>query len=141
MNPFSRWQLSLNQKQRRSLVVRLFCICLLSIGIFICIPMVNSPSVSAQSINTINGQITNLRSRINRLEQTVRNLNRSNSPNVIKNQPPTNNTNTGNPPVIDGQAIGRSDPLFERLATLIIELKEDVKNLDRRITNIEQKTK
>ena len=49
------------------------------------------------------------------------------------------NNSGGNPPVVNGQAIGRSDPLYERLATLLIELKEDVKNLDRRLVDLENK--
>jgi hypothetical protein len=50
--------------------------------------------------------------------------------------PPT----TVNPPVVNGEAIGTSDPLYQRLATLVIELKEDVKSIDRRLSKIEKQT-
>ena len=42
--------------------------------------------------------------------------------------------------MVNGQAIGNSDPLYERFATLLIELKEDVRNIDQRLTKIEQQS-
>jgi hypothetical protein len=36
--------------------------------------------------------------------------------------------------------VGRSDPLFERLATLVIELKEDFKKLEQRVQVLEKET-
>ncbi len=30
--------------------------------------------------------------------------------------------------IVNGEVVGESDPLFQRLATLVIELKEDLKN-------------
>ncbi|HHP7230465.1 MAG TPA: hypothetical protein ACFCUY_06360 [Xenococcaceae cyanobacterium] len=99
--------------------------------------------VHAQSITGINAEISSLRSRINRLESEVRNLSRAipgSSPVTPRNLPERElpPTTIENPPAIDGNVVGRSDPLFERLATLVIELKEDVRNLDRRLTALEE---
>ena len=102
----------------------------------------NSSLVKAQSITGLNAEISSLRSRINRLESDVRNLSRAiNSNRNLPNIPPRESPSSriDNPPAIDNTVVGRSDPLFQRLATLVIELKEDVKNLDQRLTVIEQR--
>ena len=107
-----------------------------------------SPTAStllAQSNLNLQSDIISLRARISRLEQEVNRLRSSAispSPQSIKPKQPTPNpaprSTIINPPVVDGRAIGNSDPLYERLATLLIELKEDVRDLDRRLTEIEQ---
>lgn len=115
-------------------------ISLLSVAsVFILIQPIAPPQVSAQSITGINAELSSLRTRINRLEGEVARLRqsrRSNLPDSSKSQPAPR---LGNPPVVDGEAIGPSDPLYERLATLLIELKEDVRNIDRRLAEVEQK--
>ncbi len=102
----------------------------------------NHSVVQAQSISSLNGEIINLRTRINRLESDLSFLKRSipsnrNIPNTPTRESPSSTIN--NPPTINNTVVGRSDPLFQRLATLVIELKEDVKNLDRRLKEIETK--
>lgn len=102
----------------------------------------NHSVVQAQSISSLNGEIINLRTRINRLESDLSFLKRSipsnrNIPNTPTRESPSSTIN--NPPAINNTVVGRSDPLFQRLATLVIELKEDVKNLDRRLKEIETK--
>ena len=95
--------------------------------------------VVAQSNALTNAEVSNLRTRVNRLEQEVNRLSNFNSRNNISPPPPQQTPrNTGNPPIVNGRAIGRSDPLYERLATLLVELKEDVRDLDRRIAEIEK---
>jgi hypothetical protein len=42
--------------------------------------------------------------------------------------------------IVEGEVVGRSDPLFERLATLVIELKEDFQKLERRVQVLEKET-
>lgn len=101
----------------------------------------NYSIVQAQSITGLNAEISSLRSRINRLESEVRSLSRSTSSNRnVRNIPqreyPSSTIN--NPPAINNTVVGRSDPLFQRLATLVIELKEDVRDLDQRLTAIEE---
>ncbi len=97
-------------------------------------------NVKAQSTAGIDFDLLNLRNRVNRLEGEVRSFNQPNYLRKTTTPNPTQSPNNlGNPPMINGQAIGRSDPLFERLATLLIELKEDVRNIDKRLTSLEKK--
>lgn len=100
--------------------------------------------VKAQSISTLNAEIIGLRTKVNRLESDVRNLRRSigsnrSTPNIPQREVPSSTIN--NPPAIDNTVVGRSDPLFQRLATLVIELKEEVRNLDQRLDTLEAKQK
>lgn len=113
------------------------------IFLIICLILILNKPVFSQSITGINAEVSSLRTRISRLEAEVRNLQRTNfnsAPGIPKTIPETeNNTNpTNNPPTINNRAVGRSDPLFERLATLVVELKEDVQNLDTRLKKLEQ---
>ncbi len=122
------------------LLFNLLLIVLLSLTLVVS----SNPLVKAQSITGIRSEITSLRARVNRLESEVRNLSRSNTsnrtaPNISQRELPSSTIN--NPPIINNRAVGRSDPLFERLATLVIELKEDVRNLDQRLTAIEKMQK
>ena len=104
----------------------------------------NNNLVKAQSISTLNAEIIGLRTKVNRLESDVRNLRRSigsnrSTPNIRQREVPSSTIN--NPPAIDNTVVGRSDPLFQRLATLVIELKEEVRNLDQRLDTLEAKQK
>jgi hypothetical protein len=117
--------------------------CLLILTIFIGINLSHYQTVLAQSSTEFRAEISSLRTRISRLENEVRRLSQITSRSTP--QPSRNLTektplssNFGNPPIINGQPVGRSDPMFKRLATLLIELKEDVKNLDKRLTKVEQ---
>ena len=125
---------------------RLSKICLgLFLSIAICWSIAIARPSPAQTDFNLKSDIISLQSRISRLEQEVNRLrSNSRSPNRTNNNrvkqpdaPSCQNCNSGNPPVVNGQAIGRSDPLYEKLATLLIELKEDVKDLDRRLSNVE----
>ena len=99
----------------------------------------NYPIVQAQSITGLNADISSLRSRINRLESEVRSLSRSTSSNRnVRNIREYPSSTINNPPAINNTVVGRSDPLFQRLANLVIELKEDVRDLDQRLTAIEK---
>ncbi|GAB4550198.1 MAG: hypothetical protein Tsb0014_44770 [Pleurocapsa sp.] len=125
--------------QWRSAIAKFGLSCLLVTIIFISLQFVHNHPVSAQSTATMNAEISNLRTRINRLEQEVNRLNNLTQRNNIATPSQTKVIpNTGNPPTVDGRAIGRSDPLYQRLATLVVELKEDIQNLDKRLTKIEQ---
>ena len=132
-------------KSKRRLVGQ---ICLVfSFAIAICLFIAIARPSLAQADFKLQSDIISLKARISRLEQEVNRLrsdlrspNRSNNNRVERPTPPSrSHYNSGNPPVVDG-AIGRSDPLYERLATLIVELKEDVKNLDRRLSDLEHKS-
>ncbi|MBR8826908.1 MAG: hypothetical protein DSM107014_03215 [Gomphosphaeria aponina SAG 52.96 = DSM 107014] len=86
-------------------------------------------SVAAQSNSTLASEINGLRTRVTQLETETRSLRQliaqQNGQNYVP--PPGNNTQ-----------IGASDPMFERLATLVIELKERVVELEKRLEEIEK---
>ena len=127
--------------KRRAFALKVGLSCLL-VGILISF-QINSNSVSAQS-PFINSEINSLKARITRLEQEV---NRLRNPNFNirprASQPPKTDPlppatpPQNNPPVVDGQGIGPSNPFYERLATLLIELKEDVRNIEQRLEQVE----
>ena len=102
----------------------------------ISLTIISSTNLQAvsQSTTSLNAEISSLRSRVNRLESEIRRLSRANNlPSPRASNLPRNNA----PSDINGNLIGSSDPLFERFATLLIELKEDVRNLNQRLTEVE----
>ena len=87
---------------------------------------------------TSSPEVLNLRTRVRLLETEVRRLRRSTGrsepyqPGQLLPDP------TPTPPqIVDGQAIGRTDPMFQRLATLVIELKEQIAGLEERLSQVE----
>jgi hypothetical protein len=124
------------------------CLSFLLIGSIYLILPVDRPLLAESDLSLIS-DITALESRINRLEQEVNYLrsrsSNSSSQSLELNPPQPKQPNSGttivNPPVINGQAIGRTDPLYSRLATLLIELRDEVNNLDRRLTAVEKTEK
>lgn len=88
--------------------------------------------INAQPIRTT--EINNLNNRIRQLESEVHRLQRSNR---TPSPATTGSSGSLSPQVIDGELVGRSDPLTERLATLLIELKEQVRALEQRVTQLE----
>ncbi len=78
----------------------------------------------------------NLKREIRQLEAEIRRLNQLNR--RSNSLTPTPRSNLNNTPMVNNQPVGSSDPMFQRLANLLIELKEDVKKLDERMTKIEQ---
>lgn len=115
---------------RRS-IVKLCFVLLLSLIVGIVFQITYTKAVSAQSITSLSSEISRLRTRVNQLESEVRNLSRS--------MPRTTQPRQVSPPrTIDrGSTVELSDPMFQRLATLVIELKEQVKDLDKRVKKIE----
>ncbi len=88
--------------------------------------------VSASVENRLRGDINRLRARVSRLESAITNLRQDSNNNY--NTPDYNPS----PQIVDGELIGRSDPLFERLSTLVIELKERVMDLEKRMNQLEK---
>ena len=88
--------------------------------------------VSASVENRLRGEINCLQARVSRLESAVTNLRQGSNNN--NNSPPLNSS----PQIVDGEIIGRSDPLFERLSTLVIDLKERVMGLEKRMNQLER---
>ncbi|MGL5836400.1 MAG: hypothetical protein ACRC1Z_24710 [Waterburya sp.] len=122
------------------------CLSFLLISLSYLLPTVNQPLL-AQSDFRLESDIISLKSRINRLEQEVNYLrsstnSRNSGSRFLELTPPKPNQPSAPPnsgiTIVDGKVIGRSDPLYSRLATLLIELKEQVNNIDRRLTVIEK---
>jgi hypothetical protein len=90
--------------------------------------------VNAQSDTAVRSELVSLRNRVTRLENEIRGLSprRESTPRV-----PPRRSGTG---TVNGETVGQSDPLFERLSILVIELKEEVKDLDRRLKILEAET-
>ncbi len=93
-----------------------------------------TPPVIAQSNSSLSSELFSLRTRVNQLEAQVRRLNQSISRS-------NNNTNNNIPvyPSRDNPTFVESiDPMFQRLATLVIELKERINVLEAKVANLEQ---
>lgn len=107
------------------------CVTLI-ISLLLILSFVN-PS-KAQSDTAVRSELISLRNRVDRLESQIRGI-------TIRGENaasiPQRRSGTG---IVDGEVIGRSDPLFERLATLVIELKEDFKKLEQRVQVLEKET-
>jgi uncharacterized protein YlxW (UPF0749 family) len=89
---------------------------------------------SAQSDLAIRSEITSLRNRVDRLESEVRGISQCSED---RSRVPQRRSGTG---VVNGETVGQSDPLFDRLSTLVIELKEEVRGLEKRVKTLEEET-
>ena len=128
--------------QWRKFIFRICLSCFFIAVIFIYPTFVNSPGLAQSDLN-LRSDIISLQARISRLEQEVSQLRGSlNKPNSrpARTERSTPTPTIINPPVVNGEAIGSSDPLYERLATLVIELKEDVRNIEQRLSEVEGQT-
>jgi hypothetical protein len=130
---------------RRNFIFKI-CLSFILISLIYLVPTLNQPLL-AQADLSLKSDIISLQSRISLLEQEVNRLRSSSSqplylPDAKLKQPttPPSRAINGNANVVNGQVIGRTDPLYGRLATLLIELKEEVRSLDHRLTKIEQTT-
>ncbi|GBF80375.1 hypothetical protein [Aphanothece sacrum] len=104
------------------------------IVLIIIIIIIQISPIYASDDNIIRGDINRLDARVSRLETAILDLRQQQSNSRIRE------SSIGtSPPIIEGEAIGRSEPLFERLSTLVIELKERVMNLEKRMTQIEKR--
>jgi hypothetical protein len=88
----------------------------------------------AQSDLAIRSEITSLRNRVDRLESEVRGISQRSED---RSRVPQRRSGTG---VVNGETVGQSDPLFDRLSILVIELKEEVKGLEKRVKTLEEET-
>jgi uncharacterized protein YlxW (UPF0749 family) len=88
----------------------------------------------ARSDLAIQSEITSLRNRVDRLESEIRGISQRSED---RSRVPQGRSGTG---VVNGETVGRSDPLFDRLSTLVIELKEEVRGLEKRVKTLEEET-
>jgi hypothetical protein len=97
-------------------------------------------SVSAQSsinlesrLSILESENLQLRNQVYRLESLVSGLNRGGTQSPRSDLPSVPNAPQGYRP------ISPKDPMFDRLATLVIELKERLDKIDTRLTQLEKK--
>ena len=93
--------------------------------------LVSAPasSQSGSRVNSLELDIRGIQSRLSRIESQ---LNRSGGGPTPAASPPSNNTGRYR------QGLS-GDPMFDRLATLAIELRERINQLDTRVSNLESK--
>ena len=91
----------------------------------------SADNVSAQGIDRFSSDFTILKSRVSRLENEVRRLTQS------VRQGERLSENNPSPAPILAEPIGPSDPMFARLATLVIELKERIQELEAKVAQLE----
>lgn len=93
-----------------------------------------SNTASSQQIesrlNNLEADFNRVESRLNQLESQINRGGRSPSPRTTL----TPRQSTGS-----GQSSSRQDPMFDRLATLVIELKQQVNKLEERVSKIESR--
>ncbi|AFY76675.1 hypothetical protein Ple7327_1281 [Pleurocapsa sp. PCC 7327] len=117
-------------------IVKFSLILLVALSIGIAIPFISSQRVLAQSDTTVRSEIQDLKRRINNLEiESSRRM----GVRTIRPSAPFQPSQIIPPQAIDGRIVGRSDPLFERLANLTIELRKRVAELEKRVKQLEQK--
>jgi BMFP domain-containing protein YqiC len=116
-------------------IAKFLLILLFALFIGIAIQIASANLVFAQSDTAVRSEILDLRRRVNSLENTLR----SRPQPGVQTTRPTSPSAPSPPQVVDGRVVGRSDPLFERLANLTIELRERVAALEKRVKLLEQK--
>jgi polyhydroxyalkanoate synthesis regulator phasin len=105
---------------------------MLIISLLLILSFVNASK--AQSDTAVRSELISLRNRVERLESQIRGIStRGENTAPI----PQRRSGTG---IVNGEVVGESDPLFQRLATLVIELKEDLKKLEQRVQILEKET-
>ncbi len=119
-----------NLKYRICLILLLSLIIVLSTGR---IPPSNA--FSDPAIGSLTSQISILRTRVDRLETEVRSVANSLRSNTSTSRSiPPRSTYLDREP---SRTIQSSDPMFQNLATLVIELKEEIRNLEGRLKKVE----
>lgn len=86
-------------------------------------------SVASES-SYVNSQLQNLRSRLRSLESQVRRLDNS----MTRPSPSVPRLERNYPNTVQEEV---PDPMFQRLATLVIELKEELRELETRVNQLE----
>ncbi|MBR8829973.1 MAG: hypothetical protein N5P05_000480 [Chroococcopsis gigantea SAG 12.99] len=110
----------------------------LFLGLLLFISLLINTKATAQSDSSLRSELLTLRYRIDRLETEIRSVgNRGVNP----SGPAGSKNPTNSPRRVNGELVGRSDPITERLATLVIELKERIKSLESRVDGLEKRSK
>lgn len=122
----------MNKKQRRGLYIVLI---LLLVVISSFTPAVASSAALESRISRLEAENAQLRAQVNRLETQVYGLGRPQPQVQISRQLPQPQAS---PRV--GRQVTSADPMFDRLATLVIELKERVTKLEAQVTALRKKS-
>jgi polyhydroxyalkanoate synthesis regulator phasin len=107
---------------------------LVTLVLAIAMQMGGTHAVFAQSDTALRSEVQSLRSRVSRLESalsSVRSGSRQTTPSTPRQSSPAQEVN--------GELVGRTDPLFQRLANLTIELRERVATLEKRVAQLERR--
>ncbi len=116
----------------RSRSVIRFCLSLLFVLLVSMFIQGDRAILAQSSIDTFNrGETLKLQRQIRQLEAEIRRLNRENMRSAPLNAVPRS--------TVDNQPVEDIDPMFKRLATLVIEIKEDINSLEQRMTALEEK--
>jgi hypothetical protein len=128
---------------REPFVPRVFLSLLIVLLMGLAMGMLGISLVAAQGEGSVRSELASLKSdffalssRVSHLESEVNRLGSSAS---LRQSPSPHLPSRRSPPIVEGVPIGRSDPMFERLANLMIELKERVNGLEKRMTQLEKK--
>lgn len=110
-----------------------FCITLLVVIIAWSGLSVPASSQEQSRINALEVDINSIESRLNRIETQLNQLRRFESPGA-PSPPPASPINTGR----NRTQLNR-EQMFDRLATLVIELKQQVNKLEARVSELESR--
>lgn len=114
---------------------RIWIICLALALTFVFLPRLSLAQSTARldaRISRLEAENFQLRARLNRLESQISRVSRQTSPQVT----PPRRTETA-PPVSPSPGPLSDDPMFERLATLVIELKERIQTLEQQVAELQ----
>lgn len=118
--------------KNNSVSKKLVILCIALIGIMAVAGLVSAPASSQESrVNALEVDLRGVQLRLNRIEAQLNQSSRSGSVRVP----------TAAPPSSTGRIRQRlsSDPMFDRLATLAIELRERIDRLDARVSKLESR--
>ncbi|MGF1490603.1 MAG: hypothetical protein ACFBSE_26220 [Prochloraceae cyanobacterium] len=118
----------------RQTFAKICLVLFLSLIIGLSIGITRSVAISDPNLSSLTARVNSLRIRVDRLESEIRNLN-----NLTRRNVPTNRSDL---PRLSldrdrSRAIESDDPMFQRLATLVIELKQEINDLESRLEKVE----
>lgn len=119
--------------KNNSVSKKLVMLCIALIGIIAVVGLVSAPASSQQSrVNALEVDLRGVQSRLNRIEAQLNQSSRSGAVRVPAAAPPSSNSGRT-------RQMLSSDPMFDRLATLAIELRERIDRLDARVSKLESR--
>lgn len=99
------------------------------------IPEIALSQQQQSRLNAVESDVYRIESRLNRIEAQLNQLSRSESPGAPINPLPSPKNPGQNPPQLN------REQMFDRLATLVIELREQIKELQARVSKLERRSR